>query len=93
MAGYAFTDHKAQGQMIEHVIFDIELTQRFSVDVFAAYVALLRSQGRVTIRLLRDFDDKIFTKHPSEHLRAEVAWFPTLIEDTKMRFDAGVYKF
>jgi len=93
VAGYAFTDHKAQGQMIEHVIVNIGPTQGFSVDVFAAYVALSQSRGRATIRLLRDFDDKIFTKHPSEHLQAEDAWLATLTEDTKMRFDAGVYKF
>jgi len=70
VAGYAFTDHKAQGQMIEHIIVDIGPTQRFSVDAFAAYVALSQSWGRATIRLLRDFDNKIFT---SEHLQAEDA--------------------
>jgi ATP-dependent exoDNAse (exonuclease V) alpha subunit len=43
VAGYAFTDHKAQGQTIENVIVDIGPTRRFSVDAFAAYVALSRS--------------------------------------------------
>jgi hypothetical protein len=42
-------------QTIEH---DIGPTKRFSADAFATYVALSRSQGWETIKLLRDFDDK-----------------------------------
>jgi hypothetical protein len=56
---------------------------RFPVVLFAAYVALSRSKGQHTIRLLRDFDEKIFTCHPSEHLRHE--------NDRLDRFDAGYY--
>lgn len=93
VAGYAFTDHKSQGQTIEHVIVDIGPTKRFSVDAFAAYVALSRSRGRETIRLLRDFDDKIFTKHPSQHLRAEDERLAVLTQQTKLRFEAGIYNY
>jgi hypothetical protein len=93
VAGYAFTDHKAQGQTIENVIVDIGPTKRFSVDAFAAYVALSRSRGRETIRLLRDFDDKIFTKHPWEHLRAEDGRLDALSLQTKIRFAAGAYEY
>jgi hypothetical protein len=39
-AAYAFTDHKLQGQTLEHVVVDIGPTKRFPVDPFAAYVAL-----------------------------------------------------
>ncbi|THH11044.1 hypothetical protein EW146_g8174 [Bondarzewia mesenterica] len=48
-AAYAFTDYHAQGQ---------------SITLFNLYVALSRSSGRDTIRLLRDFNDEIFlTSH------------------------------
>ncbi|KAG8214150.1 hypothetical protein J3R82DRAFT_10916 [Butyriboletus roseoflavus] len=38
---------------------------------FNISVALSRCRGRDTIRLLRDFDDKLLTSHPSEYLRTE----------------------
>jgi hypothetical protein len=88
---YAFTDHKSQGQTIEYVIVDIGPTRKFPVDPFAAYVALSRSRGRHSIRLLRDFDDHIFTKHPSEDLRAEDVRLSILAEKTKTRFEEGYY--
>ena len=93
VAGYAFTNHKAQGQTIEHVVVDIGPTPRFSVDAFAAYVALSRSRSRSSIRLLRDFDDSIFTKHPSEHLRAEDTRLAALSEETRARFEVGFYSY
>lgn len=68
---YAFTDFKSQGQTIEQVIVDLGKTSSFALDPFHAYVALSRSRGRETIRLLRDFDDKLLTHHPSEDLRQE----------------------
>jgi len=93
VAGYTFMDHKAQGQTIENVIVDNGLTQRFSVDTFAAYIALSQSQGWETIRLLRDFDDKIFTKHPSEHLWNEDTCLAALMWSTKTRFESGAYNY
>ena len=91
VGGYAFTDHKAQGQTIENV--NIRPTKRFSVDAFAAYIALSRSRGRESIRLLRDFDDKIFTKLPSEHLQAEEFQLADLTRKTKVKFEAGMYNY
>jgi ATP-dependent exoDNAse (exonuclease V) alpha subunit len=80
VGGYAFTDHKAQGQTLPYAVIDIAPTPQFTITPFAAYVALSRSRGRQTIRLLRDFDDKIFTMHPSSDLRAEDARLIQLAE-------------
>ena len=90
---YAFTDHKAQGQTIEYVIVDIGPTKKFPVSSFAAYVALSRSRGRDNIRLLRDFDDVIFTKHPSEALRQEDERLQSINKVTTDKFLAGMYDF
>src|SRR6267154_239255 len=68
---YAFMDCKAQGQTLGNMLVDIGKLSRFPVNQFAAYVALSRSKGRHKIRLLRDFDDKLFTKHPSLDLKTE----------------------
>ncbi|KIK33321.1 hypothetical protein CY34DRAFT_43113, partial [Suillus luteus UH-Slu-Lm8-n1] len=38
---------------------------------FDAYVALSHGHGKAHIRLLRDFDECLFTTHPCEHLRVE----------------------
>ncbi|KAG2139646.1 hypothetical protein DEU56DRAFT_688293, partial [Suillus clintonianus] len=54
---YTFTDFKSQGQTIEHVLVDIGRTTCFALSPFNAYVALSRSCGRDSIRLLRDFDN------------------------------------
>jgi len=92
-AAYAFTDHKAQGQTIPYVIVDIGKTIIFPVTPFAAYVALSRSTGRNTIRLLRDFDDTIFTRHPSEALRKEDERLNWLAKETKNKFETGFYNY
>ncbi|RDB17999.1 ATP-dependent DNA helicase RRM3 [Hypsizygus marmoreus] len=68
---YAFTDYKSQGQTIERVIVDIGKPPTGELTPFSAYVSLSRSRGRDTIRLLRDFDERLFTTHPSEDLRQE----------------------
>lgn len=93
VAAYAFTDHKAQGQTLGYAIVDIGPTRRFPVDPFAAYVALSRSRGRGTIRLLRHFDPGIFTQHPSEALRVEDGRLATLAKKTAEKFDSGFYSF
>jgi hypothetical protein len=67
-AAYSFTDYKSKGQKIQCVIVDIGKMVVFPVTPFAAYVALSRSRGQNTIRLLQDFDDTIFTRHSSEAL-------------------------
>jgi hypothetical protein len=91
--GYAFTDHKAQGQTLPYAVIDIAPTPQFAVTPFMAYVALSRSRGRQTIRLLRDFDDKIFTTHPSSDLRAEDARLKQLAEDTANKYEMGYYNY
>jgi hypothetical protein len=40
-----------------------------------------------------DFDDKIFTKHPSEHLQTEDTCLAALTQDTKLRYDYGAYNY
>ena len=61
-AAYAFTDYRAQGQMIPYVIVDIATPPSGTLSLFNLYVALSRSSGRSTIRLLRDFDETLFKK-------------------------------
>ncbi|KAH9021604.1 hypothetical protein EDB84DRAFT_1274920, partial [Lactarius hengduanensis] len=68
---YTFTDYKSQGQTLECVIVDIAKPPSGSLTAFNAYIALSRSRGRKTIRLLHDFDDRLFTNHPCEGLRTE----------------------
>jgi GTPase SAR1 family protein len=92
-AAYAFTDHKAQGQTLSFVIIDIGKLKAFPVNQFAAYVALSRSRGRDTICLLRDFDDRLFTVHPSEDLREQDERLETLVQQTKEKWEAGLYKY
>ena len=88
---YAFTDFKSQGQTIEHVIVDLAKPPSGNLTTFNAYVALSRSRGRSTIRLLRPFDEKLFTIHPSEELRKEDQRLAVLEENTIVKYDAGEY--
>lgn len=90
-ASYAFTDYRSQGQTLEYALVDIGKTPSGKLSPFSAYVALSRSRGRDTIRLLRDFDDALFTNHPSEELRDEDDRLQTLDLDTKDKFVANYY--
>ncbi|KAG1864866.1 hypothetical protein F4604DRAFT_1013710 [Suillus subluteus] len=85
-AAYAFTDFKAQGQTIDHVLVDICRTTCFALSPFNAYVVLSRGHGRDSIRLLRDFDDDLFIRHPSEDLRIEDERISQLVEDTERKW-------
>nr|GAT43543.1 ATP-dependent DNA helicase [Mycena chlorophos] len=69
--GYAFTDYKSQGQTLEHVIVDLGAMPSGALTPFNAYVALSRSHGCDNIRILRGFDKRLFTVHPSVFLRRE----------------------
>jgi ATP-dependent exoDNAse (exonuclease V) alpha subunit len=91
--GYTFTDHKAQGQTLENVLVDIGKLSRFSVNPFAAYVALSRSRGRHKIRLLREFEEKLFITHPSVDLREEDKWLHIAANETKKKWRVGAYKY
>jgi len=87
---YAFTDFKSQGQTIDHVLVDIGKTTCFGLSPFNAYVALSRSRGRESIRLLRDFDDNLFIRHPSEDLRIEDERIDGLVKQTYSRYTKGL---
>ena len=51
-AAYCFTDYRSQGQTIPRVIVDIASPPTGKLSLFNLYVALSRSSGRETIRLL-----------------------------------------
>nr|GAT52360.1 predicted protein [Mycena chlorophos] len=87
--GYAFTDYKSQGQTLSHVIVDLETPPHGGLSPFNAYVALSRSHGRENIRILRGFDPKIFTTHPSEHLKDEDRRLNRLAQLTTARYEAN----
>ncbi|KAF9482840.1 hypothetical protein BDN70DRAFT_800717, partial [Pholiota conissans] len=57
---YAFTDYRSQGQTLPYVIINVASPPTGKLTLFNLYVALSRSAGRKTIRLLRDFDDDLF---------------------------------
>jgi hypothetical protein len=82
-AAYAFTDYRSQGQTIPHVLIDITTPPTGGLSLFNLYVALLRSSGRSTIRLLRDFDEKLFQAAHSPELLAEDDRIQELDEKTK----------
>lgn len=74
------------------VFVDIRHTPRpNNLDPFGVYVALSRSRGRETIRLLGDFDDKLFTAHPSEDLRKEDIRLCERTRATKEAWELGLY--
>lgn len=49
-------------KVIPYVIVDIATPPMGGLSLFNLYVVLSRSSGRATIRLLRNFDDKVFNK-------------------------------
>ena len=69
--GYALTDYRAQGQTIPYVIIDIARPPSGKLDLFDLDVALSRSRGRHSVRLLRDFDDHIFLASHDTNLMQE----------------------
>lgn len=69
---YAMTDYRAQGQTFAKVIVDIGKPPRAPyLTPFNAYVAISRSKGRHGIRLLRQFEDRLFTTEPNKELLKE----------------------
>ncbi|KAF8573005.1 hypothetical protein K439DRAFT_1376773 [Ramaria rubella] len=71
-AAYAFTDYRSQGQTILHVIVDIGTPPPGGkLSMFDLYVALSRSSGQETVRLLCDFDKNIFIQELGIHLELE----------------------
>ncbi|EUC60383.1 ATP-dependent DNA helicase pif1 [Rhizoctonia solani AG-3 Rhs1AP] len=65
---YALTDYRSQGQTIPYIIKDLATPPTGGLTHSNGYVTLSRSRMAKTARLLRDFDDKLFTTPPDEHL-------------------------
>ncbi len=68
---YALTDYRSQGQTIPHVIVDIGAVPYGKLTPFNVYVALSRSSGWESIRLLQDFDNSLFITTPCIVLEEE----------------------
>ncbi|KAJ6567689.1 hypothetical protein DFH09DRAFT_918571 [Mycena vulgaris] len=68
---YAFTDYRSQGQTLPFVFVDIATPPSGGLSLFNLYVALPKSSGRGTIRLLQDFDEEMFQKVHDPALLAE----------------------
>jgi hypothetical protein len=61
-AAYAITDYRSQGQTIPSVIVDLaQPPTGGGLNLFNLYVALSRSSGRSTIRILRPFKEELFS--------------------------------
>jgi len=85
---YAFTNYRSQGQTIPHVIIDITTPHTGGLNLFNLYVALSCSSGRSTIRLLREFDPKVFQAVHSAELLAEDEQLTTLDVQTQKQWEA-----
>ena len=96
--GYAFTDYRSQGQTMPYVIIDIAKPPSGKLNLFNLYIALSRSHGRHSIRLLRDFDDDIFlTSHDNYLLQEDDRlnylnsntqnWWNKMRSDTKLNIN------
>jgi hypothetical protein len=89
-AAYAFTDYRSQGQTISNVLVDIAPPPTGTLSLFNLYVALSRSSGRDTIRLLRDFDDKMLRKSHEPALLREVDRLEELDLQTEAWYKANI---
>jgi ATP-dependent exoDNAse (exonuclease V) alpha subunit len=87
-AAYAMTDIKSQGQTMGPTLVDLSSPPSGKLSCFNAYVALSRSKGRKTIRLLRDFDDMLFKTPPSADLEIEMKRLDELDRQTKTWFNS-----
>ena len=74
---------------MECIIVDIGKLPSGSLTGFNAYVSLSRSRGGHLIRLLRDFNPKLFTINPNEELRKEDLRLSKLENATQIRFETG----
>ena len=86
----------SQGQNLPYVIVDIASPPTGTLSLFNLYVVLSRSSGRASIRLLHDFDDKLFmaSHDPAlvdederlENLKIETkAWYKQMVEIDAIR--------
>ncbi|KAL4065988.1 hypothetical protein J3A83DRAFT_4099090 [Scleroderma citrinum] len=70
-AAYAFTNYQSQGQTLPMVSVDITTPPTGGFSLFNLYVALSHSSSQSTIRLLCDFDNKVFCTAHCPELLAE----------------------
>lgn len=84
---YAFTDYRSQGQILPYVIVDLATPPYGAFTPFNAYVALSRSRSRETIRLLQDFNPKLFTTPLDENLINEDKNLADFDEATKREME------
>ncbi|KIM70349.1 hypothetical protein SCLCIDRAFT_36977, partial [Scleroderma citrinum Foug A] len=84
---YAFTDYRSQGQTIPYVIVDIANPPTGGLSLFNLYVALSRSSGMSTIRVLRDFDPKVFRAAHNAELIVEDDRLKALDSETKKQWE------
>ncbi|KAF8484114.1 hypothetical protein JB92DRAFT_2762661 [Gautieria morchelliformis] len=83
-AAYVFTDYRSQGQTIPYMIIDIAPPPSGGqLTLFNYYVALSRSSGQGTIRLLRDFNEKLLMQPLDPFLVQEDARLVELNEETR----------
>ncbi|KAG9046207.1 hypothetical protein FS837_004878 [Tulasnella sp. UAMH 9824] len=85
---FAFTDYKAQGQTLNHVVIDIGQPARGHISQFNGYVAISRGTGPENLHFLRDFDARLFKSGTDEDLAAEDARLEALNQQTTERFEA-----
>ena len=84
---YAFTDYRSKGQTIPHVIVNITNLPTGGLSLFNLYIALSRSSGRSTVRLLWDFDAKVFLAAHSAKLITKDDRLRVLDTETKKKWD------
>lgn len=89
-AAYAFTDYRSQGQTIPYVIIDIATPPTGGLNLFNLYVALSRSAGRESIRLLRDFDAKLLQQKHNSALIQEDERLDILDKKTNLWYERVV---
>ena len=82
---YAFTDYRSQGQTIPYILIDIATPPTGGLNLFNLYVALSQSSSQSTIRLLRDFDEKLFQMSHKPEFIAEDDRLEELDAETKKR--------
>jgi hypothetical protein len=82
-AAYAFTDYRSQGQTIPYAILDLASPPTGKLTLFNLYVALSHSKGHSSVRLLQDFDDKVFKQSHDPALILEDERLESLNEKTK----------
>ena len=81
------SDYRSQGQTLPYVIIDIAKPPTGKLSLFNLYVALSRSSGRHTIRLLHDFDEHIFHSPHDEYLLQEDDRLEGLNVETRRAWD------